>query len=151
MGLSILGINLMMILSSGCCLVLRPTPRAFPVWTSSLSSVSTPWSRSTAASGLCSMLASTLNTDPWPSSQLIVESVQVTLQACSGFLNLLVGNPQGCLIHRWRSWVHFISRSIFGISRGCLPLQPFLRWREDLLDCPSPFHFSTGGKPWCSV
>ena len=42
-------------------------------------------------------------------------------------------------------------KSISSLSRGCLPLQPTLKGGEDLLDCPSPFCFSTRGEPWCSI
>ena len=129
MGPFILGVNLMVILRLGSCSVPRSTPRAFPVWTSSLSSVSTLRSHSTLASGLssmltpgsCPVLGSTLTMGPWSSSQFIVKSVQIILQACSSFHDFTANIPQGHLICWWRGQIHFIPRGIFGISRGCLP------------------------------
>ena len=130
MGPFILGVNLMVIPRLGSCSVPRSTPRMFPVWTSSLSSVLTLRSCSTSASGLSSMptpelhfvLGSTLAMGPWSSSHFIVKSVQIILQTYSSFHDFTANIPQGLLIHWQRGQTHFVLRGIFGISRGCLPL-----------------------------
>ena len=129
MGPFILGVNLMVIPRPDSCSVSRSTPRTFPVWTSSLSSVSTLRSCSTLASGpssmptpgSCSALGSTLAMGPWSSSHFIVKSVQIILQTCSSFHDFTANILQGCLIHWQRGQTHFVLRDIFGIGRGCPP------------------------------
>ena len=121
------GVNLMVILRLGSCSVPGSSPRAFPVWTSSLSSVSTLRLHSTSASGpssmstpgSCLVWGSTLTTGPGSSSQFIVKSVQIILQACSGFYDFTPNIPQGCLICWQRGQIHSIPRGVFSISGGC--------------------------------
>ena len=92
----------MTILGPGSCPVPRPTPRAFLVPISSLSSVSTLRSHSTLASGPSSMptSGSVFCTRFYSgyglqsSSQFIVKSVQITLQACSSIHDFTVSIPQ---------------------------------------------------------
>ena len=135
MGPFVSGVNQMVILRPGSCSVPRSTPRAFPVQTPTLSSVSTLRSHSTLASGpssmltpgLCLALGSTLTTGLQSSSQFIVKSVQIILQACSGFHDFMANILQGHLMCWQRGCIHFVLKGVFGISGGGLPLYPFLK------------------------